>query len=125
MFNRRKRLGFSLITVLIGLFILISGIITLIRVYPVIMNLSERSKNLVNISFIADKIFTMVEQIYGNKDNELPECIEGVLNDYPDYRYKINFTEERQDLYKVELEIYWKKEGKNERKYFVSSLRRR
>ncbi|MCM8785308.1 MAG: hypothetical protein NC827_04910 [Candidatus Omnitrophica bacterium] len=125
MFNRKVKLGFTLITVLIGLFILASGIITLIKIYPVIMNLSERSKNFVNVSFIADKIFTMVEQIYGNKDNELPEYIEGVLNDYPDYRYKVNFIEERQDLYKVELEIYWKKEGKDERKYFVSSLRRR
>ncbi|MFN4227152.1 MAG: hypothetical protein ACK4F0_03305 [Candidatus Ratteibacteria bacterium] len=125
MYNRGIKLGFSLITVLIGLFILAGGIITLIKVYPVIMNLSERSKNLVNVSFIADKIFTMIEQIYGDKENEIPENFEGVLSDYPDYRFKVIFTEEKQDLYKVELEIYWKKEGKDEKKYFISSLRRR
>ena len=125
MYNRRLKYGFTLITVLIGLFILASGIIVLIRVYPVIMNLSERGKKDVNVSFIADKIFTQIEQIYGNKDVFLPDKIEGVLNDYPDYNYKINFIEEKEGLYRVELEIFWKKEGKNEKKYFVSSLRRR
>ncbi len=125
MCNRRLKYGFTLITVLIGLFILACGIITLIKVYPVIMNLSERSKSSVNISFIADKIFTQIEQIYGNKDVPLPDNIEGVLNEYPDYKYRVNFNEEKEDLYKVELEILWKKEGKDERKYFVTSLRRR
>lgn len=125
MYNRGLKSGFTLITVLIGLFILAGGIITLIKVYPVIMNLSERSKSSVNVSFIADKIFTTIEQIYGNKDVPLPENIEGTYSDYPDYRYKVNFTEEKEDLYKVELEILWKKEGKDEKKYFVSSLRRK
>ncbi|MGB9677586.1 MAG: hypothetical protein ACPLZ9_03110 [Candidatus Ratteibacteria bacterium] len=114
-----------MITVLIGLFILACGIITLIRVYPVIMNLSERSKSSVNISFIVDKIFTQIEQIYGNKDVVLPDSIEGVFDEYSDYRYKVSFLEEKEDLYKVELEILCKKEGKDEKKYFVSSLRRR
>ncbi|HOM26211.1 MAG TPA: hypothetical protein PKV21_01735, partial [bacterium] len=101
MCNRRLKYGFTLITVLIGLFILACGIITLIKVYPVIMNLSERSKSSVNISFIADKIFTQIEQIYGNKDVPLPDNIEGVLNEYPDYKYRVNFNEEEEDLYKV------------------------
>jgi len=125
MYNRRLKYGFTLITVLIGLFILASGIIVLVRVYPVIMNLSERGKREVNVSFIADKIFTQVEHIYGNKDIFLPDSIEGVLYDYPDYSYRVSFFEEKKDLYRVELEIFWKKEGKNEKKYFVSSIRRR
>lgn len=124
MCNRRLKFGFTLISILIGLFILAGGIITLIRVYPIIMNLSERSKNSVNVSFIADKIFTLIE-IYENKEIEMPEFLEGNVPDFPDYRYKINFIEEKTDLYKVELEIFWKREGKDEKKYFVSALRRK
>ncbi|MGC8977562.1 MAG: type II secretion system protein [Candidatus Ratteibacteria bacterium] len=124
MCNRRIKNGFTLISILIGLFILACGIVTLIRVYPVIMGLSEKSKNSVNVSFIADKIFTQIE-IYEDKDIELPETIEGTLSEFPDYKYKLNFVEEKVDLYRVELEIFWKKEGRDEKKYFVSVLRRR
>jgi Tfp pilus assembly protein PilE len=120
-----RKLGFTLISILIALFILAGGIITLIRVYPVIMNLSERSKSSANVSFIADKIFTEIEEKYGKKEVPLPDSIEDVVSEYPDYKYKVVFTEEKEDLYKVELEIFWKKEGKIEKKYFVSILRRR
>jgi len=89
------------------------------------MNLSERSKSLVNISFIADKIFTEIEEKYGKKEIPLPQSIENIIPEYPDYKYRITFTEEKEDLYKIELEIFWKKEGKIEKKYFVSVLRRR
>lgn len=124
MYNRRLVCGFTLISILIGLFILAGGIIVLVRVYPVIMNLSERGKSSVNVSFIADKIFTQME-VYRDKSIPVPEVIEGVLEDYPDYKYKINFVQEKEDLYLMELEIYWKREGKIEKKYFVSALRRR
>lgn len=124
MYNRRLVFGFTLISILIGLFILAGGIIVLVRVYPVIMNLSERGKSSVNVSFIADKIFTQME-VYRDKSIPVPEEIEGVLEDYPDYKYKINFVQEKEDLYLMELEIYWKREGKIEKKYFVSALRRR
>lgn len=124
MYNRRLVCGFTLISILIGLFILAGGIIVLVRVYPVIMNLSERGKSSVNVSFIADKIFTQME-VYRDKSISVPEVIEGVLEDYPDYKYKINFVQEKEDLYLMELEIYWKREGKIEKKYFVSALRRR
>ncbi|MCS7181355.1 MAG: hypothetical protein N2589_01155 [bacterium] len=125
MFNRRIKDGFTFMSILIGLFILAVGIITLIRVYPVIMKLSEKGKITVNVSFIADKIFTQIEKIYGNKDVLLPDKIEGFVEDFPEYRYKLNFIEEKENLYKVELEVFWKKEGKDEKKYFVSMLRRR
>ncbi|MCM8803993.1 MAG: hypothetical protein NC833_01910 [Candidatus Omnitrophica bacterium] len=124
MCNRRLKIGFTLISILIGLFILAGGIITLIRVYPIIMNLSERSKSSVNVSFIADKIFMLIEA-YENKEIEIPEFLEGTIPDFPDYKYKVNFTEEKADLYKVELEIFWKRDGKDEKRYFVSMLRRR
>jgi len=120
-----RKLGFTLISILIGLFILAGGIIVLIRVYPIIMRLSEKSKNSVNISFIADKIFTEIEEKYGKKEVNLPELIEDTLPEYPDYKYRVSFIEEKEDLYKVELEILWKREGKIEKKYFVSILRRR
>ncbi len=120
-----RKLGFTLISILIGLFILAGGIIVLIRVYPIIMRLSEKSKNSVDISFIADKIFTEIEEKYGKKEVNLPELIEDTLPEYPDYKYRVSFIEEKEDLYKVELEILWKREGKIEKKYFVSILRRR
>jgi len=120
-----RKLGFTLISILIALFILAGGIITLIRVYPVIMGLSERSKSSVNVSFIADKIFTEIEEKYGKKEVPLPDSIEDIVSEYPDYKYRVTFTEEKEDLYKVELEIFWNREGKVEKKYFVSILRRR
>jgi len=120
-----RKLGFTLISVLIALFILAGGIIVLVRVYPLIMELSEKSKNSVNISFIADKIFAEIEEKYSKKEVSLPETIENIIPEYPDYKYKVNFFQEKEDLYRVELEIFWKKEGKIDKKYFVSILRRR
>lgn len=125
MYNRRMKFAFTLISILIGLFILATGIVVLVKAYPVIMKMSEKSKSSVNVSFIADKILTQIEEIYGNREIFLPETLEGVVDDLPDYKYKINFIEEKEDLYKVELEVFWKREGKDEKKYFVSILRRR
>lgn len=125
MFHRRIIKGFSLISVLIGLFILAGGIITLIRVYPVILNLSERSKNTVNLTFVAEEIFKKIEDDYSDKNIQLPEKIEGFLKEYPDYKYLVEFKEEKKDLYRVKLEIIYKREGKDEKKYFESVLRRR
>ncbi len=125
MCGRKLNTGFTLISILIGLFILAGGILFIMRSYPVIMRMSEKSKNNVNISFIADKIFTQIDEIYSSKDTPLPPYLEGGIDEFPDYKYKINFIEEKENLYKVELEIFWKREGKDEKKYFVSMLRRR
>ncbi|MCM8772289.1 MAG: hypothetical protein NC926_02900 [Candidatus Omnitrophica bacterium] len=125
MYSRRIILGFTLVSILIGLFILACAVSILLKTYPVIMGMSQKGKNLVNISFIADKIFTQIEEIYGSKETILPSFLEGTVDDFPDFKYKINFKEEKEDLYKVELELFWQREGKYESKYFVSTLRRR
>ncbi|MCM8818914.1 MAG: hypothetical protein NC915_05520 [Candidatus Omnitrophica bacterium] len=125
MCNRRLNIGFTLISILIGLFILASAIIVLVKAYPVIMKMSEKSKNFINVSFIGDKILSQIEEIYGNKEIPLPETLIGIVDEFPDYKYKLNFIKEKDDLYRIELEIFWKREGKDEKKYFVSVLRRR
>jgi len=125
MYCRKLNSGFTLISILIGLFILAGAIAVLVKTYPVIMRMSEKSKSSVNVSFIADKILTTIEEVYGNKETPLPENLNGIVDDFSDYRYKVNFIKEKEDLYRVELEIFWKREGKDEKKFFVSMLRRR
>ena len=118
--------GITFISILVALFILLVGIITLFRAFPVINKLSVRAKHSVSISFIVDKIFTLMEKAYGNKSGmEVPPSLEGIDNEFPQYSYRVNFTEEKEDLYKIELEISYKKEGKIEKKSFYQVFRRR
>lgn len=123
MYNRR--LAFTLISILISLFILGIVLGVLIRVYPVISSLSEKSKSSVSVSLIAEKIFATIEEMYTNKDIPLPESFSGQFPDFPGYYYNVNFIEEKEDLYRVELEIKWKRQGNDESKIFVSEIRRR
>lgn len=118
--------GITFISILVSLFILLVGIITLFRVFPVINKLSVRAKRSVSVSMIADKIFVLMEKAYESKSGtEIPIFLEGIDDEFPQYSYRINFTEEKEDLYKMELEISYKKEGKIEKGSFYQVFRRR
>lgn len=118
--------GITFISVLVAFFILAVGIITILRVYPAIDNLSGRAKNYVSVSMIADRIFAVIENIYGSADGPaVPSFIEGVDEEFAEYGYSVWFEEEKQDLYRADMEILFKKEGKNETEYFQETFRRK
>ena len=117
--------GFSFISILISLLILAIGILSLIKVFPVITKLSKRWKRAVSVSIIADKIFTLIEKIYGEENTPVPDYLSGTVPDFPGYYYTAEMKEEKDGLYKVELEIKWKEEGKYEKKYFYSKFRKK
>ena len=124
--HSRMKKGITFISILVSLFILLVGIITLFRVFPVINKLSVRAKRSVSVSMIADKIFVLMEKAYESKSGtEIPIFLEGIDDEFPQYSYRINFTEEKEDLYKMELEISYKKEGKIEKGSFYQVFRRR
>jgi len=118
--------GITFVTLLVSLFILLVGVSIIVKIFPAISKLSERAKDSVSISLIADKIFTLLEEVYGNKDGqEIPDEILGIDNEFPQYFYKAEFKEERENFYRVFLEIRWEREGKNEKREFCSVIRRR
>lgn len=117
--------GITFISVLIALFILAVGLITLLRVYPVIDKLSGRAKTFVSLSMIADRVFTVIEKVYGDADGPaVPSSLSGIDEDFPRYSYSVSIREEKQGLYKTEVEITGKEEGKIESEYFYGSFRR-
>ncbi|MCX8082950.1 MAG: hypothetical protein N3D17_06125 [bacterium] len=121
-----EKKGLTFISVLIAFFILAIGIIYLVRVYPVIDKLSGRSKGYITTSQIADRLFTLIEEVYGSSDGPpVPSFITGVDEKFPLYSYYVSIEEEKECLYRVEIEITGKHEGRNERTYFSGSFRRR
>ena len=60
--------GVTFISVLIAFFILAVGVVALLRVYPAIDKLSGRAETFVSLSMIADKVFTVIEKVYGDAD---------------------------------------------------------
>lgn len=124
MFNKIKK-GITLISILVSLIILATGIITLLKVYPVINKLSERGIDNTTISMISSQIFTLIDRVYSAGDTEIPPSIEGYFKEYPDYKYRINFDEKKENLYNCEIEIFWKREGKIEKKFFTYSFRKK
>lgn len=121
-----KKKGITFISVLIAFFILATGILYLVKVFPVIDKLSKRSKSHIITSQIADRIFTLIEEVYGNSDGPpVPSSLTGTDEKFPLYSYYVSIVEEKQGLYRVDLEIIEKVEGKVEATYFSGSFRRR
>jgi hypothetical protein len=118
--------GITFVTVLVSLAILAAGIVTLLKVFPVITSLSERAESNVSVSMIADNLFTSVEKIYGSKSGpEVPPSIQGECAEFPAYKYRISFDEKKKDLYDVQADVFWKREGKYEHKNFYTRFRRK
>ncbi|MDD3725758.1 MAG: hypothetical protein PHI44_00960 [Candidatus Ratteibacteria bacterium] len=121
-----KHKGLTFISVLIAFFILAVGILYLVRVYPVIDKLSFRSRSYIITSQIADKLFTLLEEVYGSSDGPpVPSFLSGTDEKEPLYSYSINIGQEKEGLYRVEMEIIRKEEGRSESEYFSGSFRRR
>ncbi len=66
------RRGLTLVSVLIALAVLVIGVATLFRVYPVITRLSERSRSATVAALIADRVRAALEDAYGGADDPLP-----------------------------------------------------
>ncbi len=112
--------------VLVALLILAIGIVALLRVYPVIDRLSGRAETYVSLSMIADKVFTVIEKVYGDEDGpEVPSSLSGVDPDFPKYGYSVLIEQEKAGLYRTEVEIARKEEGKIEKECFYGSFYRK
>jgi len=121
-----KKKGLTFISILITFFILAVGILYLVRVYPVIDKLSGRSRRNIITSQIADRIFTLIEEVYGSSDGPpVPPFISGVDEKFPLYIYYVSIEEEKEGLFKIEMEITGKEAGRSESAYFSGSFRRR
>lgn len=117
--------GLSLVSVLVALFLLLVGVITLVRTIPPIAALSERSRNLYATSLIADKVFAVIEQVYGSPSGpDLPACIEGTDPNFPRYAYRATFREEKPGLWQTEIAVTWTQEGKEEMRCFYQDFRK-
>lgn len=117
--------GVSFISVLVALLILSVGIVALLRVYPSINKLSGRAQTYVSLSMIADRVFTVIEKVYGDTSGPaVPGFLSGVDEDFPSYIYSVWIQEEKPGLYKTEVEITRKEEGVIEKEYFYGSFRR-
>ncbi len=121
-----RNAGITFVSVLIAFFILAVGIVTILKVYPAMDNLSGRAKNYVSLSMIADRVFTVIEKVYGDAEGpSVPSFITGVDGEFPRYVYSVWIEEEKQGLYRADMEITFMKEGKSESEYFQESFRRK
>ncbi|MCK9266218.1 hypothetical protein M0P98_04975 [bacterium] len=122
----KNKAGITFIGLIISVLILAIGISTLLKIYPVISTLSEKAKGNISVSFIADKIFALIENVYGNSNGPpVPTHLSGIDEEFPLYFYSVDIKEEKESLYNVDIEISWKKEGKIAKEYFSEKFRRR
>lgn len=124
--NKRTKRGVTFVSVLIALFVLAVGITALLKAYPVISRLSDRAKNHVAVSLIADKIFTVIENVYGDAGGPpVPVFLSGTDEEFSRYFYSAEITEEKERLYAVEVKVSWEREGKVESEHFFAKFRRK
>ncbi len=118
--------GLTFVSLLIAVFVLAAGITALLKVYPVIGNLSQRAKSSVSVSLIADRLFSLIENVYGHAGGPpVPAGISGRDEEFPAFFYRALMKEEKEDLYSVEIEISWKREGNEEKEIFQGKFRRK
>lgn len=118
--------GMTLISVLVATVVLVIGVLTLLRVYPVITRLSERARSHTAAEFIADKVFATLREAYGGADAAAPPAsLSGAEAEFPGYAWRAQFIEEREGLCRVELEVSWTREGERAFEDFQETLRRR
>lgn len=118
--------GITFISILIAFFVLSVGLVTILRVFPVIKNLSEVSRTNLELSLVSENILTLVEQVYSSQNGpEVPAYLRGKDQQYPRYEYFITFEEEKAFLYDVHLTINWKSEGFVESRDFYGKFRRK
>ncbi len=121
-----NRHGITFISLLIAVFVLTVGIAALLKVYPVISSLSEKAKGYVSTALIADRVFTLIETIYGDINGPpVPPYFSGIDEEFPRYAYSADIQEEKETLYRVDVKISWEKEGKCEEEYFSGKFRRK
>ncbi|HNS32183.1 MAG TPA: hypothetical protein PKN36_04320 [bacterium] len=122
----RNRHGITFISLIIAVFVMAVGIASLLKVFPVISRLSERGKNDISVSLIADRIFTLIEHVYGDVNGPpVPSSIFGTDAEFPRYSYTADIEEEKENIYKIDVTISWEKEGKVENEYFFGNFRRK
>ncbi len=120
------RKGVTFISLVVAVFIMSVGITAILRVFPVISRLGERAKNNVSVSLVADRVFTVIEMVYGSESGPpVPGHIYGRDTEFPRYSYRADITEERENLYSVEVDVFWKREGKVESRYFFGRFTRK
>ncbi len=117
--------GILLISVLVAAFILTVGIAAIFRMLPAVRKLSDRSKDRISCTLIADQAFARLETQYGRSDGPpVPRSVEEADPRFPDYSYRAVFTEERAGLYRVDLEVTWRREGAEKTERFFQTFRR-
>ncbi len=117
--------GMTLITVLIAVAVLVIGVLALMRVYPVITRLSERSRSHTAAEAIADRVFAELRESYAGEGKPAPPAsLSGTDEGFPGYAWRADFAEEREGLYRVSLEVSWTREGKRAFEDFQETLRR-
>jgi len=122
----KNRRGITFISLIIAVFVLAVGIAALLKVYPVISGLSEKAKGHISVSLIADRIFALIEKVYGDAGGPaVPPCLSGIDEEFPIFSYFAEIEEEKEDLYGVNIEISWEKEGKIQNEYFSGKFRRK
>jgi len=117
--------GMSLVSVLIALFILLVGILSLTKIYPVLEQLALRSQRYTRTQTIADHILERIEQLYGSEDTAVPTEISGSVQQFPGVSYRVRFARQQENLYEVRVSVFNKQEGKTIEEETVSILRQK
>jgi len=118
--------GITFISVLIAVFVMAVGLTALLKAYPLIGRLSERARSYVSVSLVADKVFAVIENVYGDAGGPaVPESFAGIDEEFPGYSYSASIEEEKKGLYAVNVEISWRREGKIESESFFGRFRRK
>lgn len=128
--------SFSLLEVMIAVFVLVLGILAVIQAFPISINIRGEAKRKTIASHLAqDKIEEIQSYTYNNIDVGTTTEDYGTISDFESYKrvtsVKYNYLEgsglkkatSDQGLKKIKVEIYWEKPlGVGEDKFQIATL---
>jgi len=111
---------------MVAVLILLAGVAVLVRTMPAIRGLSVRAEGAASAAMVADRIFTVLERVYGDGDGPaVPVSVEGADPESARYRYRAFFSERKPGLFQIEMEIATLREGRPDTRIFFHVFRRR
>ena len=118
--------GITLVSVMVAITILLAGVAVLVRTLPAICGLSARAAGDTAAAMAADRIFTLLEEVYGAGDGPpVPDMVAGSDPEVPVCQYRAFFEERKPGLFHIELEISTVREGRPDRRTFFYAFRRK
>ncbi len=117
--------GFTLISILIAMIILVIGLLSIMSLLPVGGKGVRRARTSQIAALIAEREIACIKSIYSEYSSpEPPAYFSGIDESHPLFSYKGRIFKE-DGLYDLNFTVFWKEEGEEKREVFQTKFTKR